>query len=190
MEPVRFPPDRVIETRNLRLRPILASDLDAYYALCSDALVMRTWGTPVHASPEETRRLIAFLDDAFRSGTMVRWAITEKGSDTLIGDVGYWRFVKERYRAECGAKLARAYWSHGYMTQALAGIIAFGFERMGLHSVEANVDPTNGAALKLVEKVGFVREGLLREHSYDPTTGRFTDTALFSAIKGTWRPPA
>ena len=177
-----FPAIATLETKDLILRAICPDDAEAYFALCSDLEVMKTWGTEPHQSIEDTRKLIAFLEEAHASEVMIRWAITVKGSDRLVGDVGFWRFVKERSRAEVGAKLAKVYWSGGFMTQALGAVVQFGFEQMNLHSVEANVDPVNRGALRLVEKVGFVQEGLIREHSYDGFAGKFVDTALFSIL--------
>lgn len=181
-----FPEITTIETQHLHLRKIESGDLESYFALCADEVVMRTWGTPVHRDRIDTLRLIEFLEDSHRRESMIRWAITEKGNPTLIGDVGFWRFVKERARAEIGAKLRRDFWSRGYMTEALTAVIEFGFSRMGLHSVEANVDPENPAAIRLVEKVGFEREGFIREHSFSAERDRFVDTALFSVVNGRW----
>ena len=186
---IHFPEERNIETPRLLLRPLREADLEAYFAICSDPEVMRTWGTKPHASLEDTRQLLAFLDESYRLGLSARWGVEEKATGRLVGDVGFWRFVKERFRAEVGAKLARDCWSRGYMTEALVAVVGFGLEAMGLHSVEANVDPGNPGAIRLVEKAGFEREGLLREHSYDWETGRFVDTALFSAVRTRWRRP-
>ena len=183
---VKFPPIGTIAISNLILRPITLKDLPDYYELCSDEEVMRTWGTPHHRSLDDTRRLIFFLQESYRAEQMVRWAITEKGSDEMVGDVGFWRFVKERCRAEIGAKLKPKYWNRGFMSDGLSAVIQFGFEKMGLHTVEANVDPLNRAALRLVEKVGFVREGVVREHSYNIFENKFKDTALFSVVKTTF----
>lgn len=185
---IRFPPIRPLYTRDLVLREFQDDDAEAYFAICSDPEVMRTWGTPVHRSIDETRKLIAFLRGAHAGETMLRWAMVHKQEGVLIGDVGYWRFVKERARAEIGMKLARAYWSRGFMTQALTAAIRFGFEEMGLHSVEANVDPTNGGGVRTMEKAGFVQEGLVREHTWIEASGVFVDTALFSVVQGRWQP--
>lgn len=185
---LNFPDIPRIATPRLVLREITEADLDSYNALCSDPEVMKTWGTPPHLTKNETLSLIRYLKKAHEERMMFRWGIALKGKEeTLVGDVGFWRFVKERYRAEAGAKLAKPLWSGGYMTEALAACVEFGFLGMGLHSVEANVDPSNTGAIRLVQKVGFVQEGMLREHSYDCFTDSFIDTALFSVTAGRWR---
>ena len=75
------------------------------------------------------------------------------------------------------------------MTQALKGVIDFGFRQMDLNTVEANVDPHNPGAIRLVEKVGFVHEGTLREHSWDIENNRFADTLLYTAHRSRWKSP-
>jgi len=189
--PVRFPKLEKIETPDLVLREIRPEDAPSYFALCSDPAVMKTFGVPVHVDQSETERLIHFLDQALQEEKMIRWGIALKGQgdDRLIGDVGFWRFVKERSRAEVGAKLAREYWSGGLMTQALAAVVDFGLTRMDLNTVEANVDPKNPGAVRLVEKVGFVQEGLLREHSWDIEQEKYTDSLLFTAHRSRWKLP-
>jgi [ribosomal protein S5]-alanine N-acetyltransferase len=178
-----------LETRDLVLRQITASDTAAYFALYSDLEVMRTFGIRPHPTIVHTRQLIQYLEDSFINRTRVTWGIATKNEDLLIGDVGFWRFVKERFRAEVGAKLARKYWKGGYMTQALAAVVEYGFEKMGLHTIEANIDPNNTAGIRLVEKVGFLREGLIKEHSFCPFTEKFMDTALYSVVHGHWQKP-
>lgn len=179
---------KVIRTAALILRPIELTDLDAYFDLYSDADVMRGWGTHPHTSKEETQKLIQGLRDQMAAGDLIRWAIAEKQDPSrLLGDVGYWRFVKVRHRGELGAKLSKACWKKGWMTQALSAVIHYGFTEMGLHSVEGNIDPKNIGSIRLVEKIGFERIGVVKEHSYDPFENRYLDTVLFSLTKPDWK---
>lgn len=149
----------VLETKQLRLREITERDLEAYYALYTDERVLRMWGTMRHQSPEDTRKLIAYLGNQFETGTGIRWGLELKSDGKFVGDVGFWRIVPERKRAEAGAKLSADHWSGGLMSEALTAIIQCAFETLGMHSVEANIDPSNKGALRMVEKVGFVKEG-------------------------------
>src|SRR5690606_38652938 len=66
-------------------------------------------------------------------------------------------------RAEVGFMLAPAHWGKGYAAEAVRAVLRFAFEAMDLHRVEADVDPDNGASLRLLERLGFRREGYLRE---------------------------
>ena len=179
---------KVIRTADLLLRPIQSNDLDAYFALYSDPDVMRGWGTHPHKDREETRALIEYLQDQGQKGDMVRWAITDKNDPSLLlGDVGFWRFVKVRHRGEVGAKLAKSCWKKGWMTQALSAVIEYGFAELGLHSVEGNVDPNNSKSQGLVDKIGFTKVGLVPEHSFDPFENKFQDSLLYSITKTGWK---
>jgi [ribosomal protein S5]-alanine N-acetyltransferase len=72
------------------------------------------------------------------------------------------------------------------MTEAMAKTIEFGFTRMNLNSIEANIDPENHGSIRLVEKVGFERDGYIREHSYCFFREKFVDTILFTARASQW----
>lgn len=183
----RVPP--TLFTEDLVLRPIAPSDALAYFRLCSDTDVMNGWGTAAHTEINETRALISFLSDQLAKGSMLRWGIAlKKAPEELIGDVGYWRFVPVRYRGELGAKLSKCHWQKSYMTQALGCAIEAGFEHLGLNSVEGNIEVDNTASIRLVEKLGFVKEGLVRQHTYSSIKERFMDTYLYSIVKDQWMP--
>ena len=88
--------------------------------------------------------------------------------------------LPEHYRAEIGYMLNPAYQGKGIMSEALSIIIQYGFNNIGLHSIEANANPANQASIKLLEKIGFVREGYFKENYY--FNGNFLDSAIYSLI--------
>jgi ribosomal-protein-alanine N-acetyltransferase len=136
-------------------------------------------------SIDETQIKIEQEIESFSKGDSVYWAITQKGSKQMIGGAGYWRLMKEHYRAEIGYQLAPEYWRKGYSFEALKTIIQFGFKKMGLHSIEANVNPKNIASVKLLEKLCFMQEAYLKENFY--FNGKFLDSFIFSLIVSNWK---
>jgi ribosomal-protein-alanine N-acetyltransferase len=80
-----------------------------------------------------------------------------------------------------GYELAREAWGQGYMRETLLAVLGFGFVQMQLNRVEAQVHPDNVASLKLVERLGFVREGLLREAGW--WGGQAQDLVQFSLLR-------
>jgi len=170
-----------LETPRLMLREITLDDAAEVFRIYSDPQVMRYWGSAPLRSIDEARRKIEDITAAFRDKDGIRWGITRKGSNRLIGSCGHWRLMKAHFRSEIGYELAPEYWGQGIMTEALGAIIRFGFEAMGLHSIEAQIDPANLASRKVLEKLGFVQEGYLRENYV--VGGKFTDTAIFSLLK-------
>ena len=74
------------------------------------------------------------------------------------------------------------------MTEAVAAALSFGFQSMGLHSVEAQIAPANSGSRRVLEKLGFVQEAYFRENYYEPADGSFSDTAVFSLLRSSWAP--
>jgi ribosomal-protein-alanine N-acetyltransferase len=137
-------------------------------------------------SPDEAIKRIAGLADEFQAQEGVRWAITDRATGQYLGNAGFWRLVKPHFRAEIGYVLTPERWGQGVMPEALGAILQFGFETIGLHTVEANIDPDNTSSRRVLEKLGFIREGYLRESYYEPEQARFTDTALYSLLASDW----
>lgn len=90
------------------------------------------------------------------------------------------RLLKAHFRSEIGYILAKQYWGLGYASEAVDAIVAFGFEKMGLHSIEAQLDPDNVRSAHLLEDLGFVKEAHLRENFF--VHGTFVDTAIYSLL--------
>ena len=84
-------------------------------------------------------------------------------------------------RGEIGYALKPEYWGKGFMTEALKTIIDFGFHKMNLHSIEANVNPKNQKSKKLLKRLGFRKEAYFRENYL--FEGKFLDSEIYSLLK-------
>jgi ribosomal-protein-alanine N-acetyltransferase len=175
----------VLETERLILREVGPSDAEQVFRIYSDPQVMRYWGSAPMGSIEEAHGKIAGYTAAFGARSGIRWAITRKGDDRLIGSCGHWRLMKQHLRSEIGYELAPEQWGQGIMPEAVGAIVRFGFEHMGLHSVEAQIEPNNQGSRRVLEKLGFVQEGYFRQNYF--FDGEFTDTAVFSLLKTDWQ---
>jgi ribosomal-protein-alanine N-acetyltransferase len=171
-----------LETERLVLRAPRAEDAPDIFRIMSDERVAHYFGTPPMASPERAVRRVESFEADFAAHDGVRWAITLRGEDRLIGTLGFWRLIKEHMRAEVGYELAPEQWGKGIMPEALGAVLGFGFRAMGLHSVEAQIEPPNTGSRRVLEKLGFVQEGHFRENYYHPEEGRFSDSAVFSLL--------
>jgi ribosomal-protein-alanine N-acetyltransferase len=94
--------------------------------------------------------------------------------------IGYYRMKPENYRAEVGYILSAEYHGQGIMTEALQRVVQFGFEEMGLNSIEAVIDPENYGSEKVVLKNNFVKEGHFKEHAF--FEGKFFDSVFYSLL--------
>jgi ribosomal-protein-alanine N-acetyltransferase len=83
-----------------------------------------------------------------------------------------------------GYSLASAEWGNGYMQEALTALLDYGFSELDLNRVEADVDPRNAASGRSLERLGFRREGLLRERWI--VGGEVSDTALYGLLRKDW----
>ena len=176
-----YPTFPVLATERLRLRELADDDAPALLAMFSDPEVMRYWGRPPFSDIADARELLDRIRRGYREGRGIEWAVTLAGDDRLIGKVCHHRILAEHHRAEMGYGLARAAWRNGYAVEALRAIVDFGFGQMGLHSIEAQLDPDNLASRRTLERLGFVEEGHLRENFRYPD-GRFGDTAIYSLL--------
>jgi [ribosomal protein S5]-alanine N-acetyltransferase len=176
-----------LTTDRLALRAVTRADVDAIFRIMSNPQVMRYFGSPTMQSREEAVRRVLTIEEDFRDQAGVRWAITLRDTGEFIGSGGFWRLVKPHYRAEVGYELAPHWWGKGVMPEALTAILDWGFGPLGLHSVEAQIDPANHGSRRVLEKLGFVHEAHFRESYFEPTTGLFTNTDVFGLLQADWR---
>ena len=170
----------VIESHRLWLRNMRPGDADRFFQMRSNRRVMKF----LDHDPMKKEEAAVMLDNiirGFHERDMVYWALALKSSDAFIGGAGFWRLIKSNDRAEIGFQLIPEYWRQGYTLEALNKIIRFGLHEMGLHSIEAHVNPSNKGSIRLLEKLGFVREAYFRESIY--FHNRYLDNAVYSLIK-------
>jgi len=169
-----------LETERLILRRTVLHDVNELFALRSDPSVMQYIPRPLATKPEEAAEHIRIMDEKISSNELINWAITLKGHPQMIGTIGYYHIKPEHFRAEIGYMLLPGFQGKGYMTEAVSKVMEYGFCIMGLHSVEAVIDPENRASAGVLEKCGFVKEAHYRENEfYD---GKFLDTTVYSRL--------
>ncbi|MBL8007029.1 MAG: GNAT family N-acetyltransferase [Ignavibacteria bacterium] len=171
----------VLRTGRLLLREITPADAKEIFAIYSSDAAMKYFGKDTFKTIDEAYEMIERVRKGFRDREGIRWGISFKDSDMLIGSGGFWRLIKPHFRAEIGYDLHPDYWGKGIMTEAVKAMIEFGFGKMNLHSIEANTDPENAASARLLGKNGFVKEGIFRESYY--YNGVFLDSHIYSLIK-------
>ncbi len=178
-----FDPYPTLKAARLMMRRITVDDIPAMYALRSNRQLMSYIDRPMAESLDDARTLIEKMEATRVANEGIAWGITLAGEPTMIGTIGFWRITKEHYRAEIGYLLHPDFQRQGIMTEALAAAVDFGFQTMGLHSVEANVNPANIASIRLLESAGFVREAYFRENYF--WNGEFLDSAIYSKLAPT-----
>ena len=117
-------------------------------------------------------------------GSAFQYAVGLKADDELIGDV-YFAVEPDGRQAEIGYTLAAGAQGHGYATEAVRAVLAFGFERAGLHRITAGADPRNLPSIRLLERLGFRREGYFPESYWDGEM--WTDDVRYALLAREWR---
>jgi [ribosomal protein S5]-alanine N-acetyltransferase len=163
LQSIRFPE---LSSPRLLLRQPTRADADAVFRIFTDPEVLRYYNVDFMTNRDEAVAIIESRRRRFELGYGMRWGIYLREGGQYIGSCGYevlhkpWRF------AEIGYELGQPYWKQGYMSEALSAIIKYGFARMDLHRVEAQVEPENEASKKVLLKLGFKEEGVARERGY------------------------
>ncbi|MFZ6692512.1 GNAT family N-acetyltransferase [Undibacterium sp. SXout20W] len=174
-----------LTTRRLRLRPLRTSDAENMFAVYSDPKVMRYGSTPVWSSVETAHTSLARTDTGMKDRQFLRLALTLGDADRFIGDCCLFKFDEQCRHAEVGYSMDTNYWGQGYMHEALIALLNYGFDHLHLNRVEADVDPRNTASMACLERLGFVKEGYLRERWI--VDGVLSDTALFGLLRREWK---
>lgn len=170
-----------LETDRLLLRKMRMSDAQDIFEYASNPTVVKySIGDP-HASLEESERYVSSVLEAYDNNIAGLWSITIKGAEKVVGTCGYEMWYSEHYRAEVGYSLAEELWGKGYMTEALNAMVYFSFTEMDLNRVDAICHVENEASLRVLEKAGFEREGLLRQHTF--SRDEFFNVYMYSILR-------
>jgi [ribosomal protein S5]-alanine N-acetyltransferase len=174
-----------ISTPRLLLRPLQVADAPALLQIFADPKVMRYWSTPPWESVEQAHKMVNTDLHAMAAGEHLRFGLQRLEDNTLIGMCTLFAFFQQSRRAEVGYALASAAWGRAYMDEALRALLRYGFDDLGLNRVEADIDPRNEASARSLERLGFKREGLLRERWI--VGDEISDTALYGLVQRDWR---
>lgn len=134
---------------------------------------------------ENIKRMIAGMQRFFDEKQRIRWGIAQKQDNTIIGHCGFFDIDRSNFCAEISYCLKNELWGQGIMTEAVEAMIKFGFEDYGLNRIVAKVIKGNVGSIKVLQKLGFVQEGILRENLYK--NGQFHDVMLFSVLKSEYK---
>lgn len=178
-EPVRM------ETERLVLRRLAPQDAAPLFRIFSDPEVTRYLEITPLEIPAEGAAMLQYFNSLLEKGTGLRWAIESKQDGSCVGTCGFHSAQLWTFQAELSYDLAREHWGQGLVPEAARALLRHGFEKMGLNRIQAHVLPEAAPSAKVLEKLGFLREGVLRETGY--WKGRFWDKVSYSLLKREWQ---
>jgi ribosomal-protein-alanine N-acetyltransferase len=175
-----------METERLLLRQLTSEDTDFVFRHYSDVAVTRyLLDEPPVTEYAQAQEIVRFYAEPV-GATHNRWVMIRKSDQLPIGTCGYHKWDKRHLRAEIGYDLGSTFWGQGYMTEALRAVLSNGFERMRLHRIDALVYVENDRSIRLLQRLGFKQEGMLRDYFY--LDGKFHDHYLFALLQKDWHP--
>lgn len=172
--------------RGIRLRQLTQADADDLFDVFSDPRVMRYWSRGPFRHLGEARQLIEDIDAGWRSDTLYQWGIEPDGAGRIVGTTTLFQLSMAHRRGEIGFALGSAWWGRGWARAAVECLIDHAFDALDLGRLEADVDPRNTASLGLLERLGFRREGLLRERYR--VAGEVQDSVILGLLRAQWTP--
>lgn len=172
---------KTLTTERLVLRAFTMEDLADFYEYCKDPDTGIHAGWKPHESIEESRKI---LHHFIEEGEV--WAICDRSSGKVIGSIGLHHDTKRRRSFDqcrmMGYVLSKAYWGRGLMTEAAKEVLRYAFEELGLQMVTISHFAYNQRSARVIEKLGFHREGTLRRAflRYD---GQLLDDVSYSMTR-------
>lgn len=175
-----------LSTPRLRLRPVTDADVEALFAQHRDAHVLRYWDAPPWTDRGRAERFVAASRQLADDGAGVRLAVDRTADGAFLGWCSLSRWNPDYRSAEIGYCYGEAAWGYGYATEAARGLLGWAFDTLDLHRVQAETDTRNAASARVLEKLGFVREGTLREDCV--VAGEVSDSWVYGLLRREWTP--
>lgn len=170
-----------IESERLTLRKLRLTDADDMFEYASEPAVSRFMPWQAHHTTDDTREFIGLIRKGYEDNKKLTWAIELKRENKMIGTIDFVSWLQKRQRAEIAYTLSHHYWGQGLMLEAAEALIDFGFKEMDLIKVEAPIMLDNQQSQRLADKLGMIREGVLRKHMI--IKGEFVDLAMYAVLK-------
>jgi ribosomal-protein-alanine N-acetyltransferase len=174
-----------IHSGRIVVRPVTRSDLRDLLEINGDDEVTRYLPYATWQSPDDGTAWLARMQALGASGTGQQLVIAAAGDGKVIGTVLLFKFDEPSARVELGYVLGRAHWRQGLAREALRAVCGHAFGRLGIRRIEAEVNPDNLASNALLQRLGFMHEGRLRQRWV--AKGVAYDTHIYGCLAQEWR---
>jgi len=186
-QPFGFQVFPILETPRLRLRQLTPADVSAILKHFGNAQVVQFIEMQPIKTLEQANEWLKWMGDFYAAQDGLRWAIETRSDLAFIGSAGLHHWEREHHCAELGFDITQDYWGEGYATEVARALIEFAWQHMHLNRLQADVMQGNRASMRVLEKLGFQREGLLRQRVRKG--GKYYDVYLFGLLRSDYTPP-
>lgn len=169
-----------IETERLVLREINKQDSKSIFDILSNSKVIEKDSFELFTRLSQAEELIEVFTKLYNQKKAIFWGICFKDTSEILG------FCKceleiPKVRADLGYDLGFDFWNKGIMTEALAAVINFTFHKLEINRIEASVSTKNLGSIRVLEKCGFIEEGIMRQRCF--WKGEYEDMMMLSLLK-------
>lgn len=168
------------ETARLFLRPVEAYDQQKVFEGFSHPVITRHMEI-TYASFEATAEQMAWYRNNRETGAGYAWVVGDRNDpDSFFGILSAYYINNKHRRCELGYWIFPEYWGKGYVAEGLEPILQFLSGTLNIHRVGAEVEPENTGSVRVLEKLGFQKEALLRD--YEINNGRYLNLEIWSRL--------
>ncbi|MFC8566963.1 GNAT family N-acetyltransferase [Streptomyces sp. NPDC057245] len=179
-------PTPSLHTARLRLRPFEDADANDLFALHSSARILRYWDSPPWTERSRAETFLRTCRRMEQEGTGARLAVERTGDGMFVGWCTLHSWNPDFRSASLGYCYDDTVWGRGYATEAARALLGWAFGTLDLNRVQAEADTRNAASARVLEKLGFVREGTLREDCV--VDGDVSDSWIYGLLRREWQP--
>ncbi len=180
------PPIPELLTERLRLRALAMTDAPSLHLAYGNANSMRFWDTQASQNLAETESRISRSVSA-DTEWHAAWGVLERSDGQFVGMVNYHARQSWSRRLAVGWILVPQYERRGYMQEAMRALLSHCFDTLDTHRIEAEIEPDNARSARLAERLGFQREGLLRDRLN--VGGKPRSCWMYSLLYPEWKRP-
>lgn len=174
-----------LTTTRLLLRPFAERDAEVIYALQSNPRVLRYWDSPPWTDHSRADAFIAACRKMEEDGSGARFAVETRNDNAFVGWCSMFRWNPIYRSLGIGYCFDEPTWGKGYATEAVRAMLKWAYGALDLNRVEAELDTRNAASARVLEKLGFEREGLRREDCI--VAGEVSDSWIYGLLRRDWK---
>ncbi|HAT4245019.1 TPA: GNAT family N-acetyltransferase [Clostridium perfringens] len=173
----------IIESERFILKEIEEKHRNHFISLFSDEDIMKYSGTEVYNPEKQVEFYFKKVKLMYKEKKGIRWAIINKESKAFIGDIGLYNIDFYSNNTEIGYTIEKNFWRKGVASECIKAIENFAFKILNMNRIIAMIDSNNTSSIKLSEKLGFHKDGILREHYYNKSKDEYINICVYSLIK-------
>ena len=177
-------PTPTLRTERLTLRPVSETNADDLFALMSDARVLRYWDSSPWTDPQQAAAFVTRSHRMAEDDSGARVVVERAVDGAFLGWVTFTGWDPEHRSASLGYVLTEESWGHGYATEAARAVLTWAYDALPLNRVQSEADTRNPASGRVLEKLGFVLEGTLREDCV--VDGVVSDSWVYGLLRRDW----